>query len=119
MYKYLVITSLIALAGCSSTKTVVQQEPYCYTDQTIQQSSDGTFNSNSTLQCSDNPLKRAKLAPHSERWMLISQPRYFFAYYQNYYFIKSKNIKNLLKILKFYYNPHKNVFKLVKSILNK
>jgi len=62
MYKYLVLTSIVVLAGCSSTtKTVVQQEPYCYTDQTIQQSSDGTTNSSSTIECSDNPLKRAKL----------------------------------------------------------
>ena len=62
MYKYLVLISIVVLAGCgSTTKTVVQQEPYCYTDQTIQQSSDGTTNSSSTIECSDNPLKRAKL----------------------------------------------------------
>ncbi len=77
MYKYLTIISIVALAGCSSTKTTLPvAEPYCYTDQTIQKQGD-IVNSNTTLECTDNPLKRAKLVGVDEkncrRWSRTDQ----------------------------------------------
>jgi len=69
MLKYLALTSLVvlSLAGCSTPQTVaVQDEPYCYTDQTIRKNND-TVNSSTITQCSDNPLKRAKLVGVDEK----------------------------------------------------
>lgn len=66
MLKYLVLISIVALAGCSTTEKVVVDEPYCYTDQTINQNN-STVNSSTVTQCSDNPLKRAKLVGVDEK----------------------------------------------------
>lgn len=52
------VTSL--LVGCSSTPPQTTAEPYCYTDETIV-NDNGNVNSKTVLQCSDDPLKRAKL----------------------------------------------------------
>jgi len=62
MLKYLLfsIATVSLLGGCSSTPTVVTAEPYCYTDEIITDNN-GNVNSNTKIQCSDNPLKRAKL----------------------------------------------------------
>jgi len=63
MHKLLLASiGVVLLTGCSSTKTTgIVQEQYCYTDQTIITENNNTVNSKTTLQCSDNPLKRAKL----------------------------------------------------------
>jgi hypothetical protein len=54
------LVCLTSIVGCSSTPQNVAQEPYCYTDETVV-NSNGSVNSTTTLQCSDNPFKRAKL----------------------------------------------------------
>jgi hypothetical protein len=64
MLKYLAfsITTVSLLAGCSSTPaTTVAQEPYCYTNETVDIENNATVNSSTRLECSDDPLKRAKL----------------------------------------------------------
>jgi hypothetical protein len=63
MHKLLLTSiGLALLTGCSSTpKTDLVQDQYCYTDQTIVTENNNTVNSRTTLQCSDNPVKRAKL----------------------------------------------------------
>lgn len=69
MLKYLALTSFLVLflAGCSTTQSVaVQDDPYCYTDQTIKQDND-IVNSSTVTQCSDNPVKRAKLVGVDEK----------------------------------------------------
>ena len=61
MLKYLLLSiTTVSLIGCSSTPETVVADPYCYTDETIV-NSNGNVNSTTTLQCSDNPLKRAKI----------------------------------------------------------
>lgn len=68
MQKYLalVLTSL-ALAGCSTTENIVKhEEPYCYTDETVT-NNNGSIDSSTRVQCSDNPVKRAKLVGVDEK----------------------------------------------------
>jgi len=63
MLKYLLfsIATVSILGGCSSTQTIANvQEPYCYTNETVTENN-GSINSTTSVQCSDNPLKRAKL----------------------------------------------------------
>lgn len=69
MLKYLAFSVLtVSLVGCSSTpEPRVAQEQYCYTDQTIVTENNATVNSQTVLQCSDNPLKRAKLVGVDEK----------------------------------------------------
>lgn len=68
MLKYLAFSVLVtSLVGCASApEQQVSQEQYCYTDQTIS-NSNGTIDSKTVLQCSDNPLKRAKLVGVDEK----------------------------------------------------
>lgn len=69
MRKYLLISCLATsvLAGCSTTQPVAMQEdPYCYTDETIA-TQNGVVNSSTLVQCSDNPVKRAKLVGVDEK----------------------------------------------------
>jgi len=68
MYKFLVASiGIVLITGCSSTPQVsVERDQYCYTDQTIV-NDNGTVNSQTTLECSDNPLKRAKLVGVDEK----------------------------------------------------
>ena len=69
MYKLLAASIGIALlTGCSSTPEVtVAQDQYCYTDSTTQVDNGETVNSTTLVQCSDNPLKRAKLVGVDEK----------------------------------------------------
>lgn len=61
----LLLTSV--LAGCSTTQPVSKaDEPYCYTNETIS-TQNGVVNSSTLVQCSDNPLKRAKLVGVDEK----------------------------------------------------
>lgn len=68
MQKFLIIaltTNLIV--GCSTTNIVQKtDEPYCYTEENIQ-TNNGKVNSSTLVQCSDNPLKRAKLVGVDEK----------------------------------------------------
>ena len=69
MLKYLVfsIATVSLLGGCSSTQPVANvQEPYCYTNETVTENN-GNVNSTTSVQCSDNPLKRAKLVGVDEK----------------------------------------------------
>lgn len=69
MLKYLLPGLLLTsiLAGCSTTQPVSKvEEPYCYTDETIS-TRNGVVNSSTLVQCSDNPIKRAKLVGVDEK----------------------------------------------------
>ena len=47
------------LSGCSSTPVVQAQKPqYCYTSQTIQTQNGDTVNSKTTVECTDDQIKR-------------------------------------------------------------
>jgi len=64
MLKYLVfsLATVSVLAGCSGKPThTVAQDQYCYTDSTTKISNGDTVDSTTLVQCSDNPLTRAKL----------------------------------------------------------
>lgn len=54
------------VTGCSTQPVANYQEPYCYTDETIQ-TVDGRVNSSTLVQCSDNPVKRAKIVGVDEK----------------------------------------------------
>lgn len=70
MHKYLILSLLTAsfLTGCASaSKPEIAEEQYCYTDSTTQVENGETVNSSTLVQCSDNPLKRAKLVGVDEK----------------------------------------------------
>ncbi len=47
------------LSGCSSSPKAVAQKPqYCYTSQTIQTQNGEKVNSNTTVECTDDQIKR-------------------------------------------------------------
>ena len=51
--------AMISLIGCSSSPKVVAEKPqYCYTSQTIQTQNGNKVNSNTTVECSDDQVKR-------------------------------------------------------------
>lgn len=51
--------AIIALAGCSSTPKVVERKPqYCHTSQTIVKKNNDTVNSETTVECTDDQIKR-------------------------------------------------------------
>jgi len=60
MWTIIVLMMLgIAVSGCSSTPKVVAQKPqYCYTSQTIKTVNKETVNSETTVECSDDQVKR-------------------------------------------------------------
>lgn len=61
------VLSVNLLAGCSSNpKQSAIAEPYCYTNETIQRDN-GIVNSKTVVECSDNPIKRAKLVGVDEK----------------------------------------------------
>ena len=57
----LLITSIIALAGCASNKPVEYTPQYCYTDQTITKRNNSTVNSETVLECTDRPGRQAEI----------------------------------------------------------
>ncbi len=65
-YMWLVIVTLfvvIALSGCSSTPKVQAQKPqYCYTSQTIKTQNGERVNSDTTVECTDDQIKRVTVA---------------------------------------------------------
>lgn len=55
----LMITAIALLSGCSSTPKVSANKPqYCYTSQTIKTQNGDTVNSETTLDCTDDQIKR-------------------------------------------------------------
>ena len=54
------------VAGCSTQPVASYEEPYCYTNETIA-TQNGVVNSSTLVQCSDNPVKRAKLVGVDEK----------------------------------------------------
>lgn len=49
----------VALVGCSSSPKVVAQKPqYCHTSQTIKTVNKETVNSETTIECTDDQVKR-------------------------------------------------------------
>lgn len=74
MQKFLLssIITVSLLAGCASTSPEVSnQDQYCYTNETVKDN-DGLVSSQTTIECSDDPLKRAKLVgvdpKYCRRW---------------------------------------------------
>ena len=55
----LILACVLALSGCSSAPVVKAQKPqYCYTSQTIQTENRSEVNSKTTLECTDDQIKR-------------------------------------------------------------
>lgn len=55
----LALSCVMVLTGCSSTpKVQAQKPPYCTTNQTIKKVNDETVNSETTLECSDDQIKK-------------------------------------------------------------
>lgn len=61
MLKYLLLSITTAsLIGCSSTPEITSADPYCYTNEEVV-TQNGSVSATTTVSCSDDPLKRAKL----------------------------------------------------------
>lgn len=57
--KWIALTAALTLVGCSSTPVVkAQKPPYCTTNQTIKKINNETVNSETTLECSDDQIKK-------------------------------------------------------------
>lgn len=57
--RILALVATAVLVGCSSTPKVVAQKPqYCHTSQTIQTQNGERVNSNTTVECTDDQIKR-------------------------------------------------------------
>tara|TARA_B110000503_G_C7092663_1_gene390113 strand:- start:952 stop:1284 length:333 start_codon:yes stop_codon:yes gene_type:complete len=56
MLKFLILTSIVVLAGCSSApkETFQQPQQYCYTDETVR-INNGEVSSDTVVQCTDKP----------------------------------------------------------------
>jgi uncharacterized protein YceK len=55
----LMVTVITFLSGCSSSPKVAANKPqYCYTSQTIKTQNGDTVNSETTLECTDDQIKR-------------------------------------------------------------
>lgn len=55
----LTLSCILALTGCSSAPKVVANKPqYCYTSQTIKTENKETVNSQTTVECTDDQVKR-------------------------------------------------------------
>jgi hypothetical protein len=55
----LLLASVMALTGCSSAPKVQAQKPqYCYTSQTIQTQNGERVDSRTTVECTDDQIKR-------------------------------------------------------------
>jgi hypothetical protein len=59
MIKIAVLLVAVSLVGCSAAPKVVAQKPqYCHTSQTIKTVNKETVNSETTLECTDDQIKR-------------------------------------------------------------
>ena len=57
------VTTVALLAGCGSApKTQAQKPQYCHTSQTIQTQNGDRVNSRTTVECSDDQVKRLTVA---------------------------------------------------------
>lgn len=57
--KIIALIAALALAGCSSAPKVVAQKPqYCHTSQTIKTQNGERVNSDTTVECTDDQVKR-------------------------------------------------------------
>ena len=57
------VTTVALLAGCGSApKTQAQKPQYCYTNQTIVTQNGDRVNSRTTVECSDDQVKRLTVA---------------------------------------------------------
>jgi len=55
----LILACIMALSGCSSAPKVQAQKPqYCYTSQTIETQNRSEVNSKTTVECTDDQIKR-------------------------------------------------------------
>ncbi len=52
------VSVIVSLTGCSSTKAVAQKPQYCHTSQTIVNKDGETVNSTTTVECTDDQIKR-------------------------------------------------------------
>ena len=59
----LALSCVMAMSGCSSAPKAVAQKPqYCHTSQTIKTVNKETVNSETTLECTDDDIKRIATA---------------------------------------------------------
>jgi hypothetical protein len=58
----LLVTSILALAGCASNDNIVYAPQYCYTDQTIVKQGDANVSSATVVQCTDRPGQQMQIA---------------------------------------------------------
>ena len=55
----LLLACIMALTGCGSAPKVVERTPqYCHTSQTIVKKNNDTVNSETTVECTDDQIKR-------------------------------------------------------------
>jgi len=54
--------TLLLLSGCGSTKVAAEKPQYCYTNQTIVTENGERVNSRTTVECSDDQVKRLTVA---------------------------------------------------------
>lgn len=78
--KLVILIAALAVVGCSSNPAVVAKKPqYCYTSQTIKTQNGEKVNSETTVECSDDQVKklfqvRSGMAPNCGEftyWMQI------------------------------------------------
>lgn len=78
--KLVILIAALAVVGCSSTPKVVAKKPqYCYTSQTIKTQNGEKVNSETTVECTDDQIKklvqvRTGIAPNCGEftyWMQI------------------------------------------------
>jgi hypothetical protein len=63
MIKIAVILLAVSLVGCSSSPKVAARKPqYCHTSQTIKTQNGERVNSETTLECTDDQVKRVTVA---------------------------------------------------------
>ncbi len=63
MKALILLAAVLSLIGCSSAPKKVAQKPqYCYTSQTIKTQNGERVNSETTLECTDDQVKRLTVA---------------------------------------------------------
>lgn len=62
MIRFLLLIGTVALVGCASSKEPITKsydlDDYCYTNERIEVNNDQKVNSNTVIECTDNPFDR-------------------------------------------------------------
>jgi len=63
MKALVILAAILLMTGCSSAPKVAAKKPqYCYTSQTIQTKNGEKVNSETTLECTDDQIKRVAVS---------------------------------------------------------